>query len=840
MDICKWICRISVLLILCTTGNTLLGQSFTIKGRVIDTDTEEGIPFASIFFTGTTLGVDSDVDGYYEIVVNELYDTLAASALGYQMQQKLVARDSVQTINFALQSSDFTLDEVVILAGENPANEIVRNIIKNKSRNRISNLDAYQYERYSKVELDLDNIGEKLRRNKFLKPFEFVFENIDSTSDEEPFLPIYIAEDIADVYYIKDEGKPKVFRKAQRTSGATNTTFIDLVKDIHDEFSIYDDWILILEKPFISPFANAGLGYYEYYIMDSTTFNGKWSYKLKFKPKRKQEDTFYGDFWVADTSFAVQRVNMRMSEDVNINFVDRIMLYHEFEPKADKWLPVKEKMIVDFFASQNAPGMISRQTKTFKDFRFDLQSIQDHYAEKEPRFYNLDRLKKGQNYWKDARHEPLSETEESIYALVDSIKNVPVYKTYVEVLETILTGYVELGNFEIGPYFSAYSNNPVEGHRVRLGVRTNSKFDKNIKLGGYLAYGFRDQAYKYGLDAQWLIQDYPRTLIGAAYRKDVSLSSENSEDFQEGDLLSGAFRRDIIQKLIQVEEIKFFHERDWQNDFSNKLTFLHRRLDPYGGVNSDGGGFNYAFLPGTDDMTNIDTTISTTELIFKTRFAHDEEIVDSGLSRMSLGSRYPIVELQYTLGINGFFGGDYAYHKIALSYRHYFNINPIGWFSYRFRAGKVFGKVPFLLMEVHPGSESLFMSRSVFNTMNRYEFASDTYATLFLEQHFDGFFFNKVPLLRKLDFRMVASFKALSGSITDENREANSLNAFQPSEIDTYTGFRTPSNTPYMEAGIGIENILKVLRVDGLWRLSYLDNPEASRFTVVTGVYLFF
>ena len=834
--------RICFLLALIGAGLQSNAQSYSIKGRVLDVDTKEGIPFASVYFAGTTVGIDSDIDGYYELRVNELKDTIVATALGYLPIQKIIGKDSTQQINFLLSPSDLTLAEVVVEAGENPANEIVRNIIKNKQQNNISNLDYYQYESYSKVELDLDNISDRIKNNRFLKPFKFIFESIDSTSDEEAFLPMYIAEDVSDVYYVKKEGPPKTFRKAQRTSGATNTTAIDRIKDIHDDFSIYDDWILILEKPFISPFANAGLGYYEYYIIDSTYFNGKWSYKLKFKPKRKKELTFYGDFWVADTSFAIQHINMRMSPDVNINFIERILIYQEFEPNADKWLPTKEKMIVNFFATKKAPGIISRQTKTFKDFQFDAESIRDSYAKKEPRYYRLNDLEREETYWEGARHEPLSKTEEGIYELIDSIQNVPVYKTYTETLEALFTGYVEIGKFEVGPYFSIYSNNIIEGSRLRLGLRTNSKFSKKAELGGYLAYGFRDQEYKFGLDGRWLIQQYPRTLIGGALRRDISLSSENSEDFLEGDLFSGSFRRDIVQKLIKVEEAKIFYERDWQNDFSNKLIFLHRKLDPYGGLNAAGDGFNYAYLKGSDGANGVDTTISTTELIFKTRFAHEEDIVDNGLDRSSLGSRFPIIELQYTLGVNGLLGGDYSYHKLGLTYRHYFYINPMGWFSYRLFAGKTFGEVPFLLMNVHPGSESLFMSRSVFNTMNRYEFASDTYASIFLEHHFDGFFFNKMPLLRKLGFRTVASFKAVSGSMTNENLGVNQLNLFDPTRAngDTYSGFRAPSNGPFMEAGVGIENILKVLRVDALWRLSYLDNPEASRFAVVAGFYLYF
>lgn len=210
------------------------------------------------------------------------------------------------------------------------------------------------------------------------------------------------------------------------------------------------------------------------------------------------------------------------------------------------------------------------------------------------------------------------------------------------------------------------------------------------------------------------------------------------------------------------------------------------------------------------------------------------------LSRTAVTTKKPIIELQYAAGIKGLLDGNYTYHKFSLYYRHYININPIGWLSYRLEAGKVFGTVPFLLLEVHPGNEGFFMARGIFNTMNRYEFASDTYAQIVLEHHFDGFFLNKIPLLRKLNLREVASFKAVMGSLSDANRRANQPNLYNPNELDNYNGFRAPSSQPFMEFSVGVENILKIFRVDALWRVNYLDNPQASRFGLVGGFYFFF
>lgn len=820
----------------------LSAQSITISGRVTDEDTGEGVPFCNVYFKGTTTGVSSDVDGYYEISTKEPTDTLVASALGYDNFEKKTSGETGQKINFVLKSSDFTLDEVVVLAGENPANEVVRQIIKNKPNNRVESLDAFQCETYSKLELDVVNLDKEMRNTKLFKQFDFIFDYVDTVSDEKPFLPVYIVEQVDDYYYQKDEGEIKEITKAQRTSGASNATVVEFINKARDRFSIYDNWIPVMEKQFVSPFSNQGLLYYEYYILDSAYIEGQWSRKLKFKPKRKQEKTFYGDFWVADTSFAIQRVNMRMSPDVNINLVSRVIIYQDFHfHETQNWLPNKDMTVIDFVSVKNGPGMIGRYTASYKDYRIDHEQ-QPNIKERDPELFDTDQLVKDDSYWQQARHEKLSESEQSIYAMVDSIKNVPVYKTYVDILYTLTTGFKELGPVEIGPYFSIYNNNPVERHRFQMGVWTSNNFSKRIRFGGYMAYGTKDNRLKYGADLQWNLSKRPRIVVGAAYKDDVSFNSANSENLGlgEGNIFSGTFRRPILQKLLHVKEAKVFYERFWGKGWSTKFTVLNQDLDPYGGIGENGSGFNYQYLPNPESKTRIDTTIRTSEFIVKLRYAPGERFVEGNFVRSSLGSKKPIIQLQYTAGVRGIFGGEYNYHKFDLSYRHYFNINPIGWMSYRINAGKVFGEIPFLLMEVHPGNETFFYNTYAFNGMNRYEFASDAYVTLMVVHHFDGFFLNKIPLLRKLKWRSVASFRAVYGTISEDNQKRNQLNSFSDADLTTYTGFRAPSEVPYMEFGVGIENIFKIFRVGALWRLNYHDNPEAQLFQYQVGMVFYF
>ena len=309
-----------------------ISQNITIKGKVIDADTKETLPFCRITADGTKVESSSDIDGIFIVTLTAPARFLTASMIGYDTLRRKLSNDIDQEIVFELKASDQTLMEVVIYAGENPSHRIVKGIINNKPINRPSQLPHYQCETYTKTEFDLVNISEKVKKSRAMKPFAFVFENIDSTSDEKVFLPVYMVETIADNFHTEGSDKRQSVPKAEKVAGDPNESFIATVRNMQNDFDVYDDWIYVLEKPFVSPFASSGLFFYEYYISDSTVAaDGIKKYTIRFKPRRKQENTFYGDFVVEDSSFAIEKTNMRMSPDVNINLINRIILFQSFE-----------------------------------------------------------------------------------------------------------------------------------------------------------------------------------------------------------------------------------------------------------------------------------------------------------------------------------------------------------------------------------------------------------------------------------------------------------------------------------------------------------------------------
>ena len=818
-----------------------IAQSFTITGRVIDNDTEEGVPFCNVYIAGETIGTTTDFDGFYTLKLDKYFERITVSALGYTIQNQPMLNQAEQSLNFRLLPSSLQLDEVVVYAGENPANEIVRNIIANKEANRLEHYENYYCQDYTKVELDFDNVN-KVIDNKWMSDFKIVYDYVDSISDEKPFLPIFIKETIGNVYGKKGEVRQEL--EAMRESGIGNSSVLKYLDRMHQPYNIYDNRINILEKPLVSPFANSGLFYYEYYIEDSTFIQGKWCYNLRFKPKRKQENTFYGDFWVADSSFAVVKLNMWMSKDVNINFINRVIIFEEYGLEENNWTLGKQKMVMDFTPTKESPGLIGRKTSSYKNYKFNQPEFTEKYKKADTQNYDLELLKKEESYWEVTRHDSLSQNEAKIYEMIDTIQELPMYQRYYKIAETISTGFLTVrkekngfGPLRIGPYANMYYQNVVEGNRFSLGGSADF-LEQTMRLEGQIGYGTKDNDFKYFLRYRWKLKDQPRAMFGIAYLDDIILTHKSSEDLVANNLFSNSFRRDLPLRMIRSRETKIWFEKFWNKGMQIRPILMNRQLDPYGGVEPGGLGFNYQFINPTTN--EIDTTVNTTEAVLRLRYAFNEKRVNGTFNYVVMGSsKLPTIELVLTQGIRGVLGSEYNYQKVQLNYSHWIYTNPMGWFRYQIQVGKVFsdGALPMLLLEIPQGNDTYFYGGYSYNTMNRYEFVTDQYVNVQLEHHFDGFLLNKIPLIRKLDWRSLVTFKSTWGTISDENLAANALNT---SDVGGTISLRSPSTVPYMEAGVGIENILKVFQIHAIWRLNYLDNPEATRFMLQGGFYFAF
>ncbi|MEI7595302.1 MAG: DUF5686 family protein [Bacteroidota bacterium] len=784
-------------------------------GTVIDAETKEPLPFVNVSLKGTTIGTTSDFDGNYSLEFKIASDSLESTFIGYNKQTKPIVRGKFQTINFELKENSISLNEVVIVPGENPAEIILKKLIKNKAINNREKFDAYQYEVYSKIEFDLNNISEDFKNRRVFKPFKFVFENMDtSTVNGKAYLPIFLSESVSDYFYRKKPKTEKEVIKGTKVTGVDNKSIQQFVGNMYVNINFYDNYIPIFQKNFVSPVANFGLMYYRYYLVDSTFINNKWCYKIQFKPRRKQELTFTGNFWVNDTSFALKQIDVRIANDANINLICDLTAYFEYDNiEATNWMTTKEQVIIDFNPLENiTTGVFGKRTATYRNFKFDKFMPDEFYNTPTNIITEDGSFEKNKEYWDKARHDSLTKDELAIYKMVDTVKSLPAFKTWYQVVEMLTTGYHVRGNFEWGPYASILSFNDTEGTRFRLGVRTSNAFSKKIMLETYGAYGTLDNRFKYGGSLLYIFNKNPRQSCGFDYKKDLEQLSKSSNAFREDFLLTSVFKRSSSSQLSSVEEFKGFYEKEWFAGFSNTLTLIHRELWPSRGVVFD-------MHPLTSN--SIKQTIVSSEVKLTTRFAFQEKFVLGEFTRFSLGTKYPIISADFTYGFKNIWNSDFEYQKLAINLQDWFNVSPFGWSKYIIEVGQIWGTIPYPLLKLHEGNETYVFDEYAFNLMNFYEFVSDRYISAYFTHHFDGFFLNKIPLMRKLKWREVALVKGVVGSVSDKNRA-----------IMTFPNTLSGISKPYFEVGAGIENIFKIIRIDALWRLSYLDKPNITKFGI--------
>ena len=387
--------------------------------------------------------------------------------------------------------------------------------------------------------------------------------------------------------------------------------------------------------------------------------------------------------------------------------------------------------------------------------------------------------------------------------------------------------------------------NDVEGFRLSLGIGTSNKLSKKFQVYAYAGYGFKDKRWKYGFNSQYVFNRYRRSAIGMSFINDVTFENRNSEERKTQSLFAGWLRRPIPQKMMYVQEGKIWFKHSWKRGFSNKIAIIHRRLNPVGYENTKLGGLNFKFLKRNEENPlNPDTItqIRSTEIVLKARFAYKERIIAGPFKDLSLGSRFPIIDLTYTMGVRGILNSQFKFHKIRLSLKHWFYISPVGWLEYQVECGKIFGVLPYLLLETHPGNEAYFYNKTSFNSMNNFEFVSDFFVHARIEHHWDGFILNRIPFIRKyLKWRLVNAIRLSWGTLSQQNKDANRLNHYDRSiqrskhrNVPFSEGpfYGTFDQGPYAEVSVGIENILQFIRVDALWRLTYLDNRDAQFFSV--------
>jgi hypothetical protein len=795
-------------------------QTKIIKGIIKDAHSEERISFASVQWLKTSKGITADSAGTFTLYYNtSVPDTIIATSVGYAEKRYIIPSSSNDTIFLTLLLERSKAKEGVQVKSKMTRGLLMwRRIVKHKPENDRFKYNNFYYDLYNKMELDIVNLNkEKINSIRLLKPFGFILNNVDSTSETKPFLPLFLTETVSKYYFQNKPRKSKEIITASRTSGVDNESVSKLLGGMYQNVNLYNNFVPIFNTDFVSPFSDNGDGYYKYRVVDTQVIDNKRCFHVTFTPKKEGYNTFVGDCWVVDTSFAIKKVNLTLDKSANINYIEKLTMVQEFNLLNDSiWFITKEKFVVNVApVGKNNLTVTGRKTTNYSNVVLNnagTEAMLRKNKTKEDIIITKDAIGKAEIYWQQQRPELLSKNEQSIYHLMDTLSKMPLFKKYTKTINFITTGTTYSGNYEIGPWYNWISGNAVEGTRFRFDLGTNKGFHKKMYFHTYAAYGTQDKMWKGKAECLWVIKKEPRMWAYAGVTSDYDNGQTYYDEVSTDNIFSLAVRKpNVPNKFLYINQknVEFFNE--WPNGFSVQVGMLQKRFEPVRN------------LPVKDNFITNKTgleALNNFESFVKLRFAYLERFLEGNYYRSSLGSPYPITELKWSHGYKGVFGSAYKYDRLALSISDFIKVPPLGNLSYNIYAGKVFGNLPFMLLEMHPGNEIFYYNKYAFNMMNRFEYISDQYAGINVEHNIGNGLFRYIPITRKMKFRQFWSTKVLIGKLSDANKRIN----FLPG-----TSFKALNGKPYVEVGTGVDNIFKVLRIDCVWRVTQRSQTE-SRF----------
>ncbi|RLD26501.1 MAG: carboxypeptidase-like regulatory domain-containing protein [Bacteroidetes bacterium] len=809
-----------------------------VNGIITDAATNEALPFVNIVFNGKNVGTITDYNGKYEIITQWASDSIKVSFIGYKSQAKFVVIGETQKINFQLESTSLELETFEVVAKKtkyrnknNISVELIKKVIANKKKNRLENLDYYTYDKYQKIELDLNNITEEFKSKKIFNKFQFIFdyEQVSKINDK-PFLPIYLNENLSKIYFRKNPKNRKEYifgRKEVSFSEYFDDDGIDFILDnIYQQIDLYKDNIPLLSNQFVSPISSMGPITYKYFIVDTVDVNGYETIQVGFQPRNKSSFAFVGNLYITnDDRYALIKVTMKVNDQINLNFVQDLLIDQEFEYTNDKiWALYKDEIIIDFNFTNTSIGMFGRKNVTYTKYIFDRVENDSIYTPIN-NVINIDGYKDhDEAYWVKCRPHKLSVEEIGVYEMIDTLKTIPAFKRTLDVAILFIAGYWHFGKFDLGPVNTFYSFNDVEGFRLRVGGRTSRNFSKIIMIEGYGLYGFKDERFKYALGFTYSLNkkpwdENPRHNIKLSYQDETVFPGMELQFINEDNFLL-SFKRGIADQIYYYQNAQFDYNNDIGNGFSFNGKFKYLNKQP-------GGSLAFDFR--THSIDNI----TTSEVSGFVRFAPNEKYYQGMEYKVPVINKYPILKLTYAHSFDGLLGSDYKYDRLTLNFfkRFYFSI--FGYLDMELEANKLWGDLPYPLLNVLRANQTYSYQLYSYNLMNFLEFVTDRHVSVNLQYFFNGYIMNKIPLVKHLKLRTIITFKGVYGDLRRANDpEFNPFAMLFPTDLEGTTTTFSLESKPYMEASIGIGNIFKFFRVDLVKRLNYLNNPSVQEYGI--------
>lgn len=808
-----------------------------ITGIVTDSKTGYPLGGTNVFIENTASGTITNKEGKYRIVTSLSVSRIVFSYLGYKTEYLNISGDTVQTIDIKMKLSSIALDEVKIKPlkkgyrnKNNPAVELIEEVIAKKSENRKEKYDYLQYKQYEKVEYALSNIKENFGKGRKNRKFRFVFDNTDTTKRiGNTILPLFISETLSDQYYRKEPESTKEIITAEKSVNLDkyfdNNGISAKLNYLYQNINIYDNEILFLKNKFVSPVANLAPLFYKYYIIDTLTVEDIKSIRLYFEPRNKSDFLFQGYIYIMPAkNYSIRKIDMGINRNINFDWIQNITITQDFEKFGDKgWLLSKEETAIDFGLLKNSVGLLGERTIALSNYKFN-EPLDDKIFNGPRRKVRIIPLSDSEGFWESNRIIPLNKSEAGTYVMIDSINKIKAFKRWMNIIMMFPNDFLNLGKIEIGPEDNLFSFNPVEGTRLRFGGRTTTDYSRKLTFEGYVAYGLTDKLLKYNTAITYsltsgTIYQFPVKSICISFQKDVSIPGDGLQ-FLEEDNFFASFKRGIDDKLLMNRSFKIEYLNEFENHFSILLAYNLNRQSTAGNLH-----FNTQdYLSSENNKSNL----SISELNLSLRYAPGETFYQKRMYRRYYPGKYPVTEIKYAVGSKSM-SNDYNYRRFQLDISKRFNVSILGYSDVSFEAGKINGKVSYPLLFMTRANQTYSYEKNSYNLMNFLEFVSDRYISINIDHCFNGFIFNKIPLVKKLKLREVLTYKVIYGGLSKTNNPDYQDDLFKfPVDSNSVPLTYPLEKKPYIEGSIGISNILKVFRIDLVKRFTYLYHPNVS------------
>ena len=824
-----------------------------IQGVVTDSLTNEPIPYLSVFYEGKGVGSITDNDGNYKVETRKGWNKLTFSAVGYVTKVVNIIPGVTKNLNVRMRPDDIMLDEVVVKPKRekysrknNPAVELMKKVIAHKKNNKLSENDYYQYNKYQKITMSLNDVTPEMLEKGMYKKMPFLKDQIELCEETNKFiLPISVDETASQKIYRKHPKSEKTIIKGMSSTGvnelfATGDMLSTVLKDVFTDVNIYDNDIRLLQYPFISPISSSdAISFYKFYIMDTTFVDKDKCFHPTFVPNNSQDFGFTGHLYVlADSSYTVKKCTMNLPKKSGVNFVDNMDIIQEFEQLPNgEWVLKTDDMIVEMTLMKIMQGFQIRRTTRYSDYAFD-ELPQQLFKRKGAEIKEADAMMRGDDFWNQYRPVPLTQTESSMDMLVKRLEQMPGFKYVIFVLKAFIENFVETGTKEhpskvdIGPVNTMISNNYIDGLRLRMSAQTTANLNPHLFFKGYYAYGFKDHRSKYMGEVEYsfnkkeyLPREFPKNSITFSYQYDV-MSPTDKFLKTDKDNVFVSFKTSTVDQMSYVRNIALKYENETQFGLKTTVEVKHSTDEPTGGL---------AYITNDDQKTLV-PEIQTMEASLAFRYAPGETFVNTKQRRIPVSFDAPVFTLSHTAGFKGVLGGEYNYNLTEIGLYKRFWFSSWGKIDMFVKGGAQWNKVPFPLLIMPAANLSYILQRETFNLINNMEFLNDRYASLDVSWDLNGKIFNRIPLLKKLKWREAIGFKMLYGHLTDKNNPmkhpGDSELFLFPTRDGRPTSFVMDPKTPYMECSVGIHNIFKILHIDYVRRLNYLDHPDANKWGV--------